>query len=121
MSEPIIKLVHELYEIYKIEQPGRPQTALAEALGVSQSYVNKWVTNGKTMSAENAARVYAHYKEKTGNDPGVPIDTIKVVTSIQTDPFIKEISSIMSKMSKKQKEMVVATVKGFATAQGINI
>lgn len=122
MTQHIVKLVRELHELYKLEQPRRSQAALADALGVPASYVNKWVNAGKTVSGDNAAKILALYQEKTGKSPGVPIDAIHNVKVVfQADPYIKEISSIMEKMTARQKQSVVSMVKSFAEMQGVSL
>ncbi len=91
MTINLVQLLEEIHAHYKSSGTAVPQTEMAEALGVNQGTISKWLNRSRKPD-RYAASIIALHHQLTGKAVTLP-----VVTG-ETDAHIRRVIEIMQMM-----------------------
>lgn len=81
-SHDILDMLREIEAHYRAKGASSSQNEIADALGVNQSAVSKWLTK-KVRPDRHTAKIMALYHQVTGNAVGIPIFPIQLPEDIR--------------------------------------
>ena len=99
ISRGVLEMLREIEVHYRAKGASSPQNEIADALGVNQSAVSKWLTK-KVRPDRHAAKIMALYHDVTGNEVGIPI------VQIQLPEEIRDVVEIMNKLDPDDRAAI---------------
>ncbi|UXS09218.1 helix-turn-helix transcriptional regulator [Agrobacterium tumefaciens] len=82
-SHDILGMLREIEAHYRAKGASSPQNEIADALGVNQSAVSKWLTK-KVRPDRHAVKIMALYYQTTGNAVRLPLVQDRLPAEIKT-------------------------------------
>lgn len=98
-SHDILDMLREIEAHYRAKGASSPQNEIADALGVNQSAVSKWLTK-KVRPDRHAAKIMAIYHQVTGNEVGLPI------VSIELPEDVKAVIEVMNQLDSDDRASI---------------
>ncbi|WP_206912845.1 helix-turn-helix domain-containing protein [Agrobacterium sp. OT33] len=104
ISHGVLEMLREIEAHYRAKGASSPQNEIADALGVNQSAVSKWLTK-KVRPDRHTAKIMALYHKTTGNAVRLPI------VQDQLPEDIRAVIEIMNKLNLDDRVSVLDHAK----------
>lgn len=114
MSHDNLDMLREIEANYRAKGASSPQNEIADALGVNQSAVSKWLTK-KVRPDRHSAKIMALYHEVTGNAVRLPLvqerlpedirSVVEIMSELNLDDRVSVLDHASSLLSRRRASL----------------